>query len=908
MCGIAGVIKKNNDALLQEYAEIFEKILHHRGPDDHGEHIQKNCSFSHLRLSIVDIQGGKQPIYNDDHSIGIIYNGEVYNYQAIKRPLTQKGYHFKTNTDTEVVLRAYEEYGIEAFNKFNGMFAFCLWDNNQEVIYLVRDQFGIKPLYVYEDDAQIVFSSELKAILALPDLDLTLDPLGFQDYLTFRYVQAPYTLFKRIKRLEAGTYALIKQNRLTHHRYYDLDYTQPYPPPPLAEVKETAQAKFQQAVQAQLMGEVPIGVLLSGGLDSSSIAYYLHTLGANLTTFNIGFPEVNEFEYSRAVAKKFGLEHIEILVTAKDFLAKFETINAALDEPIADPACLPLYCLGEELKKRVTVVLSGEGGDEVFGGYPQYLRTLQANLPYQARFSHFLQHSYYFLDGRRLLRDQTIAPLHLRHQKYFDELPLLSGMLAYDMKSWLPENLMMKADKILMAHSLEGRFPFLDRNLFEYVASLPPQYKISADGVAKWLLKELMAPYLPQNVVERPKMGFTVPVDRMLLELKPIVLATFDALHHTIVTEVLDTGAINRLVWGYYQNPADAALQVWTLFTMAYWFVNALPKWAKSPLVGKADTILFKDRLSNNGKKNDNVSKSGASSSPHQAVAAGRQQSAQEMRPVDAIRYKVIKSYLQGRGIEIGAGVYPQPLPEGVTCEYYDKRTEQELAQLFQVTEKDIPPVHSLDTFWERFPGGADFLIAHNVLEHTSNPIKTLITWNSYVKDEGVVVISVPDAAYCPDQGRLVPPFEHILYDYLLDRDDDSFESREHIYSFVMGWIDDGFAKDMDKFNIAKRTHECAHALQNDLHWHAFNEQLLRSTVTTAALLSKRNITIEAIASPDRAEPYRTRGDIIYVYRIGKNLDGQKEINNAELIETIKETQQKVLEALSKLAEIAPLT
>ncbi|RME91453.1 MAG: asparagine synthase (glutamine-hydrolyzing), partial [Candidatus Hydrogenedentota bacterium] len=797
----------------------------------------------------------------------------------------QQGYNFKTNTNTEIILYTYEAYDIKTFNKFNGMFAFCLWDNNKDVVYLVRDQFGIKPLYVYEDNRQIVFASELKAILALSELDLTLDPLGFQDYLTFRYIQAPYTFFERIKRVEAGTFWKIKNGKITRYRYYDLAYHHPYPYPPLDEVKETLQKKFQSAVQSQLMGEVPIGVLLSGGVDSSSIAYYIHTLGANLTTFNIGFPDVNEFEYSREVARQFCLKHVEISVTPKDFLKNFATINAALDEPIADPACLPLYCLGEELKKHVTVVLSGEGGDEVFGGYPQYLRTLQAKLPYNDQFHYFLEHSYYFLDGTHLLRAKTIPPLHLRHKKYFEELPLLSGMLAYDMKTWIPENLMMKADKILMAHSLEGRFPFLDRDLFEYAATLPQHYKISPDGTTKWLLKEIMTPHLPKNNIKKKKMGFTVPVDRMLLELKTTVLQTFNELQHSVVSEVLDTEMVQRLVQHYYKGRSGSALQVWTLFVMAYWFIHSFSSW------------------------NASQSKSSRSSYKQIILREQKHQDSQEckkernMRTTDAIRYKVTKPFLRGNGIEIGAGANPQPLPEGVTCEYYDKRTEDELVQLFQVPKADIPKVHSLDTFWKRFPQGADFLIAHHVLEHTSNPIKTLITWNSLVKEGGVLVISVPDARYCPDQGRLLPPFEHILYDYLFDRDDDSFESREHIYSFVMGWIDDGFAKNMDKFNIATRTHQSAHAAQNDLHWHAFNEQLLNSIVTTAALLSKRNITIEAIASPDRTEPYRTTGDIIYVYRLKKDLKGQQRINDS-LIEIIRKIDKELLRAQHKLAEI----
>lgn len=263
------------------------------------------------------------------------------------------------------------------------------------------------------------------------------------------------------------------------------------------------------------------------------------------------------------------------------------------------------------------------------------------------------------------------------------------------------------------------------------------------------------------------------------------------------------------------------------------------------------------------------------------------------------LRYEITKSFLTGQGIEIGAGAFPQALPQGVSCAYFDKRTEQELVQLFQTEKKAMPNVYPLGAFWNKFPEGVDFLIAHHVLEHTSNPIKTLLEWHSYVKSGGIVVISVPDANYCPDRGRLIPPFEHLLLDYLLERDDDSFESREHIYSFIMGWIDDGFAKDMDKFNIAKRAHECAHAPYNDLHWHAFDEGLFESVIMAAGLFSEKQIVIEATATPDEESKYQTLGDIIYVYRIhhqSHQIQGKDGVTR--LIEQqFQQCQQKLMKA-----------
>ncbi|HEY4481605.1 MAG TPA: asparagine synthase (glutamine-hydrolyzing) [Candidatus Brocadiaceae bacterium] len=582
MCGIAGIFYKKDLPLstIKRNLDLFKQVLVHRGPDDCGEYIAERFGVAHLRLSIVDIKGGHQPIFNGDKSIGIVYNGEVYNYKELREELKEKKHNFYTNTDTEVILKAYEEYGTESFSKLKGMFAFCIWDNQEKITYLVRDHFGIKPLYIYNDDKQIIFSSELKGLLAVPDLDLSLDPIGFQDYLTFRYIQAPYTFFRKIRRLEAGTYLKIKDGCAIQFRYWDLSYHDPYPQPELGQVKDNILDKLKKSVNSQLMGEVPVGVMLSGGIDSSTIAYFIHAIGANLKTFNIGFPEVNEFQYSRNVAESLGLEHIEVLITTDDLIQNFAKINFAVDEPIADPACLPLYLLCKEVKNHVTVVLSGEGGDEVFGGYPQYAHVLNSDVSYNTRFRTFLEKSWYFKSSLEFLNNKYVPPSTLRYGKYFEEQPLLNGMLAYDMKTWMSENLMMKADKILMSHSLEGRFPFLDKDLFDYVAYLPQSYKINKKRTMKWLLKEVMSPYLPDSIIKRPKMGFTVPVDLLLSKMKPIVIETINNSSASPLSEVLNIGHMKRLMGNYYQGKSNiSALQVWTLFVMVYWFLHSFPKY-----------------------------------------------------------------------------------------------------------------------------------------------------------------------------------------------------------------------------------------------------------------------------------------------------------------------------------------
>ena len=298
-------------------------------------------------------------------------------------------------------------------------------------------------------------------------------------------------------------------------------------------------------------------------------------------------------------------------------------------------------------------------------------------------------------------------------------------------------------------------------------------------------------------------------------------------------------------------------------------------------------------------RKNDSELVAVMSKIPEQVSAAdGR----------DLVRYELTQFLIKGRGIEIGAGAYPHPLPEGARCEYFDKRTEKELAGLFGVNESSIRKVYSLEVVRERFPDKADFLIAHHVLEHISDPIRALIEWNSYVKDGGMFVISVPDADYCPDKGRLVSTFEHVLMDYFLGRDDDSFESREHIYSFVMGWIDDGFAKNMNKFDVAKKAHECARAQKNDLHWHAFNEELLRKIIATAAFFGNRSIRIEATATPYSADKKRrTTNEIICAYRIENILeDAAPDFFAEQISREIRHVRKKFVNALEKINKVIP--
>lgn len=575
MCGFAGVIWKRNVRSEEAVAALacFEPRLVHRGPDERGVHVGKNFAVVHRRLAIIDISSGQQPMLTADGRVGIAYNGEVYNHVALRRELEAAGHTFETHCDTEVVLRLFVAHGPEAFDRLDGMFTIFIWDlrGPEPQYYLARDHLGTKPLYIYEDDARIAFSSEMRPLLALPDADISLNPAGLQSYLTFRYTHAPLTLYKRIRRLEAGAYCKVNSGRVLHNRFWDL----PNRATPIAiseaDARERLVQLLRESVAAQQMSEVPVGLLLSGGLDSSAIAAMCGELGVRLKSFNIGFPDVNEFKYSSEMARAFSLDHMNVETSVTDIAGRFQRVVEAMDDPIADAACFPLHILCDEIAKSVTVVLSGEGADEMLGGYPQYLRGNEAS-PVSDRdhLSAFLRNSWYFTEEESL-QPQARQSRLARHASYFLERPLLDGMLAYDLKTWLPENLMMKADKILMSHSLEGRFPFLSKNIVEFFMSLPPHLKIGPEG-GKHILRRAFSTRLPSNIINRPKMGFTVPIDQLVDDLRARLYDTLGSLASSPLAEHIDFAAARCVCDAHYDGSRRNGLRVWTLLVLLQWF------------------------------------------------------------------------------------------------------------------------------------------------------------------------------------------------------------------------------------------------------------------------------------------------------------------------------------------------
>lgn len=583
MCGIAGVIWKRDarpfdDAALSRH---FTAALEHRGPDAHGAFAGPGFATVHRRLSIIDIANGRQPMTLEDGAVGVSYNGEIYNHQDIRQDLERAGWRFDTHCDTEVLLKLFAAEGAAGFEKLEGMFSAFIWDlrdPHQPQFFLVRDALGVKPLYLYEDETCYLFCSEITPLITFGGLDLTPDPQGVASYLTYRYPQAPHTAYARIRRIEAGVYVRMTGRpgavRSMDHRYWDV----PRVATPLSISMTDAAAELRRllrgSVARQQMAETPVGVLLSGGVDSSVIAALCADVGAHLKSFNIGFPDLNEFSFSDDVAHKHDLPHYTIETTPEAMAENFSTVVRAMDDLIADPACFPLYLLCGFVREHVTVLLSGEGSDEMLGGYPQYRRTVDdPPAPANDQFERFLGFSWYFNDRPPPVA-QPYSPSRLRaFRKYFTGAPLLEGMLAYDQKTWLPENLMMKADKILMSQSLEGRFPFLAKDVLEFVAHLPRELKLGcANG--KTVLREAFAPELPESVLTRPKMGFSVPVANLVHVMRD---RFYDALHQLAqgpFAGVLDLGAIRRDVDDHYAGRADNPLRLWTLLVMANWMTQ----------------------------------------------------------------------------------------------------------------------------------------------------------------------------------------------------------------------------------------------------------------------------------------------------------------------------------------------
>ena len=568
MCGITGLVDlKEKRPINQRLIRDMNNSLSHRGPDGEGFHFEPGVGFGHRRLSIIDLEGGKQPLYNEDETVVLTYNGEIYNFQELVKELQSLGHEFRTHCDTEVIVHAWEQWGTGCLDRFNGMFAFALWDRNRQTLFLVRDRLGIKPLYyALLSDGHLVFASELKAIMHNPNVPRELCPHAIENYFTFGYVPEPMSIYEAVLKLEPGTYLCLKRGESPTQpvRYWDVPLDSPSrSAEPWDFTCEALREQLKLAVDRRLVADVPLGAFLSGGIDSSAVVAMMRELETeSLLTCSIGFnePRYDESKYADMVAQAKRTDHKKEIVETSDY-GLLDKLVSIYDEPYADSSAIPTYRVCELARKHVTVALSGDGGDENYIGYRRYKlfameEKLRRLFPDRFRTSVFgFLGDYYpkldwaprafrgkttfqalarssanaYLHGISILPEEgrdwlfrdsfknelqgyqsrEVFARHLEGKEFEDPIRMVQYL---DFKTYLPGDILTKVDRASMAHSLEVRVPFLDHTYVEWTAGLPTSNKL-AGGIGKKVLKEALRPLLPEEVLFRTKMGFAVPLD-----------------------------------------------------------------------------------------------------------------------------------------------------------------------------------------------------------------------------------------------------------------------------------------------------------------------------------------------------------------------------------------------------------
>jgi len=623
MCGIAG--KLYFDPTRRAEREVLERmnaVQVHRGPDDAGIHCQGPVGLAHRRLSIIDLSpAGHQPMANEDGTIWIVFNGEIYNFQDLRPGLLERGHRFRSRTDTEVILHLYEEQGVGCLASLRGMFAFAIWDGRNRQLFLARDRLGKKPLCYQWDDEAFRFASEAKAILQDAAVSVRPDPEGISLYLTYGYVPSPVSAFQGLCKLPPAHYLICRDGGVEVVRYWRLrrDRKQNRPE---AEWCEEIRARLEEAVRLRLISDVPLGAFLSGGIDSSAVvAMMSRAAGGAIKTFSIGFdqPEYDEGTYARRVAERFGTDHHE-LVVRPDAVAILPKLAWHYDEPFGDSSAVPTYYVAQMTRQYVTVALNGDAGDENFGGYDRYVANLLAAsfdrwpgaglfrrgvrwglrlLPRSGRRTTLLYRGRRFLEGlteppeRRYARwichfygDRKAELLHPEFRATLGEDDTLEVLLAayresdapdfvdatlgVDAALYLPDDLLVKVDIASMAHSLEARSPFLDHEFMEFAATIPSDLKVRGRET-KIILKRALTGLLPDEILHRPKMGFGVPIDHWLRhELKDLAYDTL------LSPRALGRGyfrpeAVQRLLDEHMRGTASWHYLLWTLLMLELW-------------------------------------------------------------------------------------------------------------------------------------------------------------------------------------------------------------------------------------------------------------------------------------------------------------------------------------------------
>ena len=619
MCGIAGLVDREHRAGADGTSESAALVramcgvIRHRGPDDEGVFVGDGAAIGMRRLSIIDLSGGHQPIRNEDGSVWVVFNGEIYNYRELRAELIERGHLFATDTDTETIVHAYETWGEGAFARLRGMFGIAIWDRRRHMLLLARDRVGIKPLHFAQRGSRLYFGSEIKSILAAGATERRLDVAALEHYLSFLYTPAESTIFEGINKLPPGHYLRWYDGAATIERYWSLPRDESFAGS-IDEASELLGGVLADAVRSHMISDVPIGALLSGGIDSSLVVGLMARASSRpIKTFSIGFdePAFDELDGARRIADHFSTDHHE-LVVRPDALAVVDDIVRHFDEPFGDSSAVPTWYVSQMARRHVTVVLSGDGGDELFGGYDRYLPNARVErfdavagsigrraaatawplLPHGVTGKNFLRHvaqdqagryveSVSFFqpdemrallspDLRERLGSRSAAGTALERFAGTTHLPWPSRMMRFDFETYLPEDVLTKVDRMSMAHSIESRVPLLDHNVVSFAASLPSHMKLGA-GTRKRVLRQAAATVLPAEVFTRPKHGFGVPIGAWFRsELRDFVA---DMLQSARARQrgYFEPAFVDRIIREHLAERRDHTLRLWQLLMFELW-------------------------------------------------------------------------------------------------------------------------------------------------------------------------------------------------------------------------------------------------------------------------------------------------------------------------------------------------
>ncbi len=603
MCGFCGFTGEvvDRDRLLQQMAD---KITH-RGPDSQGVYTDAVLTMAFRRLSIIDLEGGSQPIENEDGSKVLMFNGEIYNYRDLRGQLVSAGHVFKTNTDSEVLLHGYEEWGAALLPKLRGMFAFAVWDKEQQELFLARDFFGIKPMhYTVLPDGRLIFASEIKCILEHPDFVKEFNEAALDNYLSYQYSLPRETFFKNVYCVQPGHYLRYGNGKAEETRYWEAIFT-PDESMTMEQAVDNIDAAFTDSVEAHRISDVEVGCFLSGGVDSCFVASYF----GGQKAFTVGFDNgqhYNEIAFAADLAKEVGIEHYSHIISEEEYWAALPQVQYMLDQPLADPACVALYFVSKLAAEKVKVVLSGEGADELFGGYriyheptslvgyqklPRWLRrglaAVVRAVPLDFKGKSFIIRGSKTLEERfignaymfnkeekaRLLKAiPATDPTEHTHEWYArcEGLDDVTRMQYLDINRWMVGDILLKADRMSMAHSLELRVPFLDKKVFEVASKIPARLRIGG-GTTKHALRLAASRHMPQKDTARPKLGFPVPV-RVWLRQKAYYDRVKDAFLSDNAQRFFNTDALIAFLDEHYAGKRDNSRKIWTVYMFLVWY------------------------------------------------------------------------------------------------------------------------------------------------------------------------------------------------------------------------------------------------------------------------------------------------------------------------------------------------